>query len=89
MITCITRNIPGITTLQIFDPNGMLLDTVIGVFIVANVTRSHAGTYTCIVTSTLDNSTVNETSVVTVECKILLCFLQFYFKLKVIQIVCM
>ena len=63
--------------------------TAVGVFSIANVTRSHAGTYTCIVTSTLDNSTVNETSVVTVECKNLLRCLQYYFKLKVIQFVCM
>ena len=50
-VTCITRNIPDITTFQVLDPNGMPVATVLGVFHVPNVTRSYAGTYTCIVTS--------------------------------------
>ena len=53
----------------------MPLDLVIifGVFRVPNVTRNYAGVYTCVITSTLDNSTVNETSVVIVECKYPFC----------------
>ena len=69
-LTCITRNIQDITTSMILDPNGVPVAAVFGVFTVPNVTRSYAGTYTCIVTSTLDNSTVNETSEVIVECKL-------------------
>ena len=68
-ITCVTRNIPDITTFEVLSPNGVPVPTVLGVFIVPNVTRAFAGTYICVVTSTIDNSTVNETSEVIVECK--------------------
>ena len=75
-LTCITRNIPDITTLQILDSNGMPLDPLVisvGVITIPNVTRNYAGVYTCVVTSTIDNSTVNATSVVIVECKYPFC----------------
>ena len=74
-LTCITRNIPDITIFQILDPNGMPLDlaTIFGVFRVPNVTWNNAGVYTYVVTSTLDDSTVNDTSVVIVECKYPFC----------------
>ena len=68
-ITCVIRNIPDITTFEVLSPNGVPVPTVLGVFIVPNVTRAFAGTYICVVTSTIDNSTVNETSEVIVECK--------------------
>ena len=67
-VTCVSRNIPDITTVEVLDPNGMPVPTVLGVLSMPNVTCSYAGTYTCVVTSTLDNSTVNETSEVTIEC---------------------
>ena len=80
-LTCITRNISDITTFtgtsQVLDPNGMPVATVFGVFRVPNVTRRYAGTYTCIVTSTLDNSTVNETSVVIAQCKLFVHYVVF------------
>ena len=71
-IICITRNIPNIITFQIFDPNGVpvTLSTTLGVFSVPNVTRAYAGTYTCVVSSTIDNGTVNETSNVIIQCKL-------------------
>jgi hypothetical protein len=69
-ITCITRNVPDITIFQVLDPNGMPVPTVLGHFGVPNVTRYYAGVYTCVVTSTVDNSTVNDTSVVIVKCKL-------------------
>ena len=74
-LICISRNIADITTVQILDPNGMLLDLDIslGVFSVPNVTRNYTGVYTCVIASTLDNSTVNATSVVIVECKYPFC----------------
>ena len=69
-IICVSRNIPDITTFQILDPNRMPVPTVAGVFSVPNVTRAFAGTYTCVVRSTLDNTTMNMTSVVVVQCKL-------------------
>ena len=71
-ITCITRDIRDITTLQILDPNGVpiKLNIVLEIFTVPNVTRAYAGTYTCVVMSTIDNSTVNDTSNVIIQCKL-------------------
>ena len=37
---------------------------------VPNVTRDFAGTYTCIVTDETDDSVVNETSEVVIQCKL-------------------
>ena len=73
-ITCVIRNIPNITTFEILDPNGMPVSTTLGVFSIPNVTRTYAGTYICIVTSTLDNTTVNATSTVIVQCKLQLSY---------------
>ena len=69
-ITCLIKNIPDIATFEVLDPNGTSIATVLGVYSVPNVTRYYAGIYTCVVNSILDNSTVNETSVVTVQCKL-------------------
>ena len=69
-------NIPEVSTLQILDPSGNPVPDSLGVFNVPDVTRIDAGTYICIVISTIDNSTVNETSNVVVQCKLL--FLQNY-----------
>ena len=84
-ITCISRNVPDITTLQILNPYGVPVHADLGVFSVANVTRSYAGTYTCVVNSTLNNSesTVNTISVVIVNCKLSL-YLQWH-----IQVLCL
>ena len=70
-ITCITRNIPDIITFKVLDPNGMPVATVLGVYSVLNVTREFAGLYTCVVVSTIDNSTVNAISTVIILCKLL------------------
>ena len=67
---CKSRIINDISTLQIHDPSGVPVPTVLGVFSIANITRSYAGVYTCLVTSTIDNSTVNTTSVLNVKCKL-------------------
>ncbi len=72
-ITCISRNVPDITTLQILNPSGVAIHASLGIFTVPNVTQSYAGTYTCVITSNLDNSTMNATSVVVVECKLSPC----------------
>ena len=70
-ITCAIRNIPSITSFQVLDPNGVPVTTVLGVFRVSSVTRTYAGTYTCVVRSTRDNSTVSATSTVVIQCKLL------------------
>ena len=46
-VTCVARNIADITTIQIFDPNGVPVSTFLGVYTVPNVTRVFAGIYTC------------------------------------------
>ena len=69
-VTCVARNIADITTFQIFDPNGVPVPTFLGVYTVPNVTRAFDGTYTCVVRSTLDNSTVSAISTVVVQCKV-------------------
>ena len=69
-ITCLIRNIPDTSTFEVLDPNGRPVNTVLGVFTVNNVNRTHAGTYTCIVRSALDGSNVTATSTVVVQCKL-------------------
>ena len=69
-ITCLIRNIPDISTFEVLDPNGRPVDTPLGAFNVSSVNRTHAGTYTCIVRSTLDGSNVTATSTVVVQCKL-------------------
>ena len=72
MITCDTMNIPENTTHEILDPNGVPVSAPMGVFSVSIVTRAYAGTYTCVVMSTIDNSTVNDTSNVIIQCKLII-----------------
>ena len=43
-ISCVSRNIADITTLQILNPNGVQVPTNLEVYSVPNVTQSHAGT---------------------------------------------
>ena len=70
-LQCASSNIPNLITFHILGPNGMPVS--VGFFYsVPNVTRAHAGTYTCVVMGTLDNTTVtlNATSTVVVQCKL-------------------
>ena len=69
-VTCIFRNIPDITTSEVLDPNGIPVMTTLGVFNVPSVTRAFAGTYTCVVSSTRDNSSVTASSTVIIQCKL-------------------
>ena len=64
------RNIPEITTFQILDSNGMPVPTHIGAYSVPNVTRAFAGSYTGVIMSTIDSSTVNATSTVVIQCRL-------------------
>ena len=68
-LTCITRNIQDITTSQILDPRGVAVPSEIGVVTIENATRATSGVYTCLVRNTLNNSTINATSTVIIECK--------------------
>ena len=70
MVECTTNNIPDISTFEIRDRNGALVNAPLGVYNVPSVTREYAGTYFCIIMSTIDNSTVNETSEVIIQCKL-------------------
>ena len=67
-IFCIIRNIRDIITFQIHNPSGISV-SIGGVFSVPNVTRAYAGTYSCVIRSILNNSTVSATSVVIIQCK--------------------
>ena len=69
-VTCITRNIQDITTSKILDPRGVVVPSAVGVFTVENAMRDASGVYTCLVTNTLDNSTINATSTVVIQCKL-------------------
>ena len=69
-IECTMDNIPDITTFEILDQNGMAVSAPLGVYSVPSVTREYAGTYSCIVMSTIDSSTVNDTSEVIIQCKL-------------------
>ena len=68
-LTCITRNIQDITTSQILDPLGAVIPSAVGVVTIENATRAASGIYTCVVTNTLNNNTINAMSTVVVECK--------------------
>ena len=69
-ITCTNNNIPAITTFEIRDPDGVPVNASLGVFTVPAVTREYAGIYSCVVESTINNSTVTETSRVVIQCKL-------------------
>ena len=68
-LTCITRNIQDVTTSQILDPRGAAVPSEKGVFTVENAMRDASGIYTCLVRSTINNSTINATSTVIIQCK--------------------
>lgn len=71
-VSCDSGNILSITTFQILDPSGTPVPVdFVGLYEVENVTRALAGVYTCVVTSTLTNATINDTGTVTVRCKLM------------------
>ena len=71
-IICTPNNIPAITTFEICDPDGVPVNASLGVFTVPAVTREYTGIYSCVVVSTVNNSTVTETSRVVIQCKLLI-----------------
>ena len=69
-ITCVTGNIREITSFQVLDPRGMPVPTTdVGMYTLMNALRNASGLYTCIVTNTMTNATINATSTVVVQCE--------------------
>ena len=70
-INCITGNIRAITSFQVLDPRGMPVPTtVVGEYTLMNALRNASGVYTCIVTNTMTNATINATSTVIIQCEL-------------------
>jgi hypothetical protein len=70
-ITCVPRNIPAITTTQILDSRGMVVPSELAVVTIDSAFRNASGVYTCLITNTLNNNTINATATVVVECKLI------------------
>ena len=69
-LTCDHGNIEAVITYELLDPRGVpVLPDLLGLYTVGNVTKAHAGTYTCVVTSTLTNATASATATVIVQSK--------------------
>ena len=70
-ITCVTGNIREITNFRVLDPRGMQVPvSVVGEYTLMNTLRNASGVYTCIVTNTMTNATINATSTVVVQCEL-------------------
>ena len=72
-LVCVTMNSPEISSMvHIQSPSSVprRLPNATHVISVPNVTRDFAGTYTCIVASSIDDSVVNDTSEVIIQCKL-------------------
>ena len=72
-LVCVTMNSPEVISIvYIQSPSSVprRLPNATPVISVPNVTRDFAGTYTCIVASSIDNSVVNDTSKVIIQCKL-------------------
>lgn len=67
-VSCINTVPIAVGTVQMVNPNGTVVNT--GIFTVRNITRSYAGTYSCIVSSTLNNSSLTVTAEVIVQCEL-------------------
>ena len=69
-ITCVTGNIREITSFRVLDPRGMRVPvSVVGEYTLMNALRNASGVYTCIVTNTMTNATINATSTVVIQCE--------------------
>lgn len=55
ILSCINRNPIETSTVQMYDPNGAEISSNIGssIFTISNITRRHAGKYTCVIISTV------------------------------------
>ena len=70
-ITCVSGNIRDITSFQVLNPHGMPIPTtVVGMYTLMNASRDASGVYTCIITNTVTNATINATSTVVVQCEL-------------------
>ena len=72
MVTCTNTNPPLVSNLTVLEPNGEVVPASLGgVFTVLNAARNYSGTYTCIITSTINSSdTVMATAEVTIQCEL-------------------
>ena len=70
-LNCLNTAAVGISQLQILAPNGTFVGT--NKYIVQNVRRTVAGTYTCIVNSMIVNNTnqIAVTAEVVIECELI------------------
>ena len=71
-VTCFNTNPPLVSNLTVLKPNGEVVPANLGgVFTVPNAARNYFGTYTCLITSTVNNDTsVMATAVVTIQCEL-------------------
>ena len=67
MVTCINMNPPLVSNLTVLDSDGEVVPVNLGgVFTVPNAARDYSGTYTCLISSTINNDTVMATAEVTI-----------------------
>ena len=71
MVTCVNSNPPLVSNLTVLEPNGEVVPANLGgVFTVPNATRNYSGTYTCLISSIINNDTVMATAEVTIQCEL-------------------
>ena len=69
---CDSGNFEAVTAMEVIDPRRMSVSrNNVGLFYIERITRSFAGTYTCVVTSMLTNATANDTSVIIIQCELI------------------
>ena len=70
-MTCRNLNLQGLSITYWLNPNGQnITSTPQNEILIRNASRNYAGTYTCVIASTRDNSTATKLAYVTIQCKI-------------------
>ena len=71
MISCINTNPSIVSSITLWEPNGEVVPVdLLGAFTIPSATRNYSGTYTCLITSTINNNTVMTTAEVTIQCEL-------------------
>ena len=71
MVTCTNTNPPLVSRVTLLEPNGEVVPINLGgVFTVPNAARSYSGTYSCLISSTVNNDTTTATAEVTIQCEL-------------------
>ena len=71
MVTCLNTNPHLVSSLTLLEPNGEVVPANLGgVFTIPNAARNYSGTYTCLISSTINNDTVMATAEVTIQCEL-------------------